>query len=644
MKIKFFFLIFLFIVSSIPCQVRLPKLISDGMVLQRDTKVNIWGWASPNEKVKIEFLSSTYNTSTNSVGEWSIVLDNLEAGGPYEMNISASNSITIDNIMIGDVWLCSGQSNMELTMERASPIYEEEIANSENPFIRQFEVPDRYNFNEPQEDLESGEWQQANPENLMTFSAVAYFFAKEIYDHYKIPIGLINASLGGSPAQAWISEDALKEFPDYYERAQKLKDSSLIKRIEGDDRKRINKWYSTLNQKDEGLNDPAGNWYNLSLNTSNWSTVEVPAFWSNTQIGPVIGSVWFRKNFNVPASLAAEPALLILGRIKDADSVFINDEFVGTTSYEWPPRRYKIPKDLLHEGENTIAVRVICSSGRGGFIPDKEYKIVFDQNSINLEGEWKYHLGAKMDSLAPETFIRWQPLGLYNGMIAPLLNYKIKGVIWYQGEAGENVSRPHEYSVLFPSLIKDWRSQWQEGEFPFIFVQLANFMDPKVEPSESDWALIRESQLKTLSVPNTGMAVTIDIGDWNDIHPLNKKDVGYRLFLNAQHLVYGDSSVVYSGPIYNSMQVDGNKVILSFTNTGSGLVAKGDELKYFSISGSDRRFVWANAKIENNKVVVWSDDISNPVAVRYAWADDPEGANLYNAEGLPASPFRTDDF
>jgi len=642
MKSKSVIYIFILLSSIAFSEVKLPKLISNGMVLQREAKVNIWGWASAGEEIKIEFLNSTYNTSANEKGDWNIVLENLEAGGPYTMNITASNAITIDNIMIGDVWLCSGQSNMELTMERASPIYEDVIANSENPFIRQFEVPDRYNFNEPQQDLESGEWKQANPENIMKFSAVAYFFAKEIYDHYKIPVGLINASLGGSPAEAWISEGALKQFPKYYNEAQKFKDSSLIVQIEKSDQERIGNWYSLLNHKDEGLNDPLGNWYGSSLNTSDWSSVKVPAFWSDTQIGPVIGSVWFRNKFDVPASLTGEPALLILGRIKDADSVFINDEFIGTTSYEWPPRRYRIPVGLLHVGENTIVVRVICSSGKGGFIPDKEYKIVFDQNSIDLEGEWKYHLGAEMDSLAQQTFIRWQPLGLYNGMIAPLLNYRIKGVVWYQGES--NAKDPSDYAELFSSMIIDWRNQWNEGDFPFLFVQLANFMDPKDEPSESDWALVREAQLKTLSVPNTGMATIIDIGDWNDIHPLNKKDVGYRLFLNAQYLAYGDTSVVHSGPILNSVQIDSNKIILSFKNVDSGLVSKDAELKYFSICGSDGKFVWANAKIENDKVVVWSDEISNPVAVRYAWADDPEGANLYNAEGLPASPFRTDNF
>ena len=246
-----------------------------------------------------------------------------------------------------------------------------------------------------------------------------------------------------------------------------------------------------------------------------------------------------------------------------------------------------------------------------------------------------------MEPLPGQTFIRWKPLGLYNAMIAPLLNYKIKGVIWYQGES--NTSEAKEYHRLFSSLIGNWRKKWNQGDFPFLYVQLANFMEAKENPGESEWAELREAQLKTLSVPNTAMAVIIDIGEWNDIHPLNKEDVGKRLALGAERLAYGDEEIVYSGPVYKSMKIDGNKIILTFTHTGSGLTAKGgDELKQFAIAGADRKFIWAKAKIEGDNVIVWNDNISSPVAVRYGWADNPEGANLYNKEGLPASPFRTD--
>ncbi len=371
--------------------------------------------------------------------------------------------------------------------------------------------------------------------------------------------------------------------------------------------------------------------------------MEVPGYWADTKLGPVNGVVWFIKKVNIPSVMVGKKAKIILGRIVDADSVFINGKFVGTTSYQYPRRRYDIPPDLLKEGENTIAVRVISNIGKGGFVPDKPYEIVAGDTSINLKGEWKFKLGAKMEPLESQTFIRWMPEGLYNAMLAPLLNYRIKGVVWYQGES--NVDRPIEYRKLFQALIRDWRAKWNEGNFPFLFVQLPNFMEAKSEPSESNWALLREAQLKALSLPNTGMAVTIDIGEWNDIHPVDKKDVGKRLALAAERIAYGDTNVIFSGPIYKSMKIQGKKVVLSFTNTGSGLTAKDDEkLGGFAIAGPDKHFIWAEAKIEDNKVIVWNDKIKNPIAVRYAWADDPDKADLYNKEGLPASPFRTDDF
>ena len=640
---KLIFIFFLFISITSFGQVRLPKLISDGMVLQRDAEIKIWGWASEGEMISVHFIKTTLTATADNKGNWSIVLPKLDAGGPYNMEIDASNSITIHDIMIGDVWLCSGQSNMELAMASVSWNYPGEIANSENKYIRQFIVPQRYNFNKPEKDLPNGIWKNANPENTPAFSAAAYFFGKELFEKYKVPVGLINSSLGGSPAESWISEDALKEFPKYYDEAQKFKDSSLIKNIENSDNKRIQTWYTLLKQKDEGFKDPQNVWYNTSLNTSDWSSMKIPGFWADTKLGLVNGSVWFRKTIEVPSSMAGKPAILILGRIVDGDSTYVNGVFVGTVGYQYPPRRYNIPAGLLHDGENIIVVRIISNEGKGGFVPDKQYAIVNDDTSISLEGEWKYRLGAQMNSLAGQTFIRWKPLGLYNAMIEPLLNYKIKGVIWYQGES--NAKRPEEYKSLFSAMINDWRNKWQEGNFPFLFVQLPNFMDAKSEPSESNWALTREAQLKTLSLQNTAMAVTIDIGEWNDIHPLDKKDVGNRLALAAEKVAYGDDTINYSGPIYKSIEIDGNKIILSFENANGGLIAKnGGELKGFSIAGADKNFVWAQAKIENNRIIVWSNEISNPVAVRYAWADNPDGANLINKGGLPASPFRTDEY
>ena len=622
-------------------QVKLPRLISDGMILQRNARVKIWGWAANHEQVSIAFRDTVYHTTANDKGEWFVIVNGLKAGGPYTMTVSASNSIAINNIMIGDVWLCSGQSNMELPVKRVSWVYESEVANAANPYIRHFAVPQRYDFHVARKDLESGSWQTADPKSVMDFSAVAYFFGVELYNKYRVPIGLINASLGGSPAEAWLSEDALNEFPVHYNEAQKFKDQSLINKIESQDKARIDAWYALLKQKDESYRNPLKPWFDPNGDTSGWARMNIPGYWASTTLGAVNGVVWFRKEIIVPASMVGHPALLNLGRIVDADSVFVNGAFVGTVSYQYPPRRYDVPPGVLHEGRNVIVVRVISNSGNGGFVLDKPYELVSNGTSIDLRGEWMYRLGAVMEPLGSQTFIRWKPLGLFNGMISPLLNYAIKGVAWYQGES--NAGRPAEYRTLLPALIRNWREKWNQADLPFLIVQLPNFMESRSEPTESNWALLREAQLQALSVPHTGLVVAIDIGEWNDIHPLNKQDVGKRLALAAEKVAYGDETVVYSGPIYQSMKIDGNKIVLTFTNTGSGLKGRGGELKCFAIAGADKRFVWANAKIENNGVVVWNEKIAEPMYVRYAWADNPAGANLYNNEGLPASPFRTDE-
>lgn len=639
-SIKLLFLLILLLPVSVLGQVKLPKLIADGMVLQRDAEVKLWGWAAADEKVSVRFLDKNFQTVANSAGEWELMLPALEAGGPHRMVIEASNTISINDILIGDVWICSGQSNMELPMRRVKPLYEEEIAGAENSFIRYFSVPKTYDFNTAHQDLENGHWQQVTPENVLDFSAVAYFFSRELYEKYQIPIGLINTALGGSPAEAWMSEEALKEFPEHFKEAQRFKDPELIREIEAADQARGKAWYQEATQKDKGYqNKPT--WHDPALKASDWASMELPGYWKDTELGDVNGVVWFRKDIEIPASAARQPAKLNMGRIVDADSVFVNGQFVGSTGYQYPPRWYTIPEGVLKEGKNTIVVRVINESGHGGFVLDKPYELKVAGQTIDLTGEWKYRLGAEMEPLTSQTFIRWKPLGLYNAMISPLLNYRIKGVIWYQGES--NVDEAAEYFRLFPAMIQDWRQQWNQGDFPFLFVQLANFMEAKEQPTESDWALLREAQRKTLALPNTGMAVAIDVGEWNDIHPLNKEYVGLRLALAAQKVAYGEE-LVFAGPEFESMEIKGNKVILSFKNYGSGLQAKGgDDLKHFAIAGADKKFVWANAQIKGNKVVVWSEKVAKPVAVRYAWADNPEGANLYNKEGLPASPFTTDE-
>lgn len=635
-KIKFLIVVLLLVYTNvILSQIKLPRLISDGIVLQRNEKVKIWGWASPKEKIKLEFKSKTYFTEADQEGNWNIILPAEKAGGPYQMTLKGSNEIVIKDILFGDVWICSGQSNMELPMERLKEKYGEVIKNAKNTNIRHFLVPDKYNFQQEQTDLDSGNWVSASPETVLNFSGVAYFFAKNIYEKYPVPIGLINSALGGSPIEAWLSDTALAAFPEAYNEVQKFKNNDHIKEIVTADKKRNDEWFQLLNVNDEGL----GNHWDLAgINDENWEQMPIPGFWSDQSIGNVNGAVWFRKEIEVPKSMVGKTAKLFMGCIVDQDFVYINDELVGTTGYQYPPRRYTVKPTVLKEGKNVISIRVINNSGKGGFVLDKPYYLAVEKDTIDLKGLWKYKLGAVMEPLKGETFIRWKPEGLFNAMIAPLTNLKIKGVLWYQGES--NAGNPKLYTKALPALIQDWRTKWGQGNFPFLFVQLPNFMETYSEPRESNWAALRQAQLEALNVSNTGMAVAIDLGEWNDIHPLNKEDVGKRLSLLARKIAYGENKLKALSPMPNTSIFEKGKAVISFKNVGGGLIIKeGTELKSFTISNDGKKFVWANAKIIGDKVEVWNEKISNPIMVRYAWDNNPAAANLFSKEGLPSTPF-----
>lgn len=628
----------LIVCTSLFGQLRLPKLISDGMVLQRDTSIKIWGWDENGQKVTVRFMNATYQTTTDNKGVWKIQMPEQKAGGPYEMQIWSGDTLIIRDIWIGDVWVCSGQSNMQVPLGWLVHVYQDEIDHSENLFIRQFSVPWNHNFTEREQDVSFGAWQSIRPETAVQFSAVAYFFAKKLYDAYQVPIGLLSASMGGSSAEAWISEESIRAFPTYYETAQRFKNPEHLKKINAQDNERVNTWNRMIREKDVGY--PNG-WWNPDLNDSDWETMALPGYWAKDDLEWVNGVVWFRKTIQVPKEMTRQPALLKLGRIVDADSVMINGQFVGATDSQYAQRMYPIPENLLQEGDNTLVIRVINQRRKGGFVPGKGYEIAIGNQKLDLTGSWKYKLGVATDPQDDRLFTGKVPTGLFNGMIAPLLNYPIKGAIWYQGES--NTSRAFEHYELFKLLIKDWRQNWKQDDFPFLFAQLPNFVEVNDETTQYDWAYFRESQLKALSIPNTGMAVTIDIGEYNDIHPVNKKDVGTRLALAAQKVAYGET-IVYSGPIYQVMTIEGNEIVLTFSNTGSGLIAKDSkELIGFEICGKDNIFLPAKAIIRKDKIMVRSDKISNPVAVRYAWDNNPEKANLYNKEGLPASPFRTSE-
>ncbi|KAA2240746.1 sialate O-acetylesterase [Chitinophaga agrisoli] len=623
-------------------QVRLPRLVRDSMILQRDTKIKLWGWAGSKEKLTIRFTGKTYHTTANANGEWTIQLAPLPAGGPYTMDLIASNHITLKDILIGDVWLCAGQSNMVLPMERVKEKYPAEIAAANNPAIRHFFISTLSNLQGPQPDLPTGYWRSAVQGDILQFSATAYFFAKNIYEKYHVPIGLINASVGGTPIEAWISEDGLRSLPAYSQRIQQLKDTGYVNPINRN-ADAIAAAVKAALPPDDGLTAPV-KWFDTAYIPKGWRPINTPGYWEEQGIKDLRGTVWYRREITVPAAMAGLPAKLFMGRIKDADFTYVNGVLVGNITYQYPPRRYTVPAGVLRPGKNLVVVRVTNQSKGGGFVPDKPYYLEAAGQRIDLKGEWLYKTGQVFlptDDDVPVIDAKYEPAALFNAMIAPLTGYTVKGFLWYQGEA--NTDQPENYKQLLPALINDWRKQWQLGILPFLYVQLPNYMARQYLPSESNWAILREGQLKALSTPNTAMAITIDLGEWNDIHPLNKADVGKRLSLAAQKLAYGDTTIAASGPIYQSDKIEGDNIIITFRYADGGLVAKdGEPLSQFAIAGADKQFVWAQAIISGNTVIVHSNQIKHPMYVRYAWADNPDGANLSNGHGLPASPFRTD--
>ncbi len=641
------FLFFSIIALSASAQVRLPQLISDGMVLQRDQKINVWGWASPGEKLKLNFKGKTYKATTGSDGKWMLQMPATKAGGPYIMTIDASNRIQLKDILIGDVWFCAGQSNMVTPMERVKERYPDEIANANYPQIRNFFVPTASDVTKEHEDLPPGKWMAATPVNIMNFGAVSYFMAKQLHLKYHVPIGIINSSVGGTPIQAWISKDGYRELPAYANRLKQFSDSAFVNKINRPVQPRPAA-SGPFVQQDKGLAEKV-RWFDNAYVPDGWHKFWLPGYWADQGVRGLNGVVWFRKEVEVPASMAGKAAKLFVGRIIDADETYVNGVKVGNITYQYPPRRYEVPAGLLKAGKNTIVVRVTNTFGKGGFVPDKRYELTDDSTAIDLRGDWLYKVGQVFkplgrsmgDSEGGFAFsAQNEPTGLYNTMVKPATDYGIKGFVWYQGES--NTGNAKEYNSLLRALISDWRIQWHNAGLPFVVIQLPNYGDTEYSPVESSWADLREGQAKILDIPRTALAVTIDLGEWNDIHPLNKRDVGDRVALAAEKLAYDETKLVSSGPLYESATVSGNKIVVSFTNVGSGLMAKGGKLARFAIAGADKQFVWADAQIEGDKVVVSSPEVAEPKYVRYAWADNPDGANLYNKEGLPASPFRTD--
>ncbi len=622
-------------------QLSTSVLFSDNMVLQRNREVPVWGWNTPGAEVEVTIRGKTVKTTTDADGQWKARLPALQAGGPYQMTISSGeDKIVIRNILYGDVWVCSGQSNMAWQVKNSNDA-KREIANAKDGQIRHFKVPLKGSI-QLEERLPGGQWEVTSPQTVGEFTAVGYFFAKQLRKSTDVPIGLINSSWGGSSIEAWMSAELHVE-SGTGDALARMEREFAAKRLA--DRKKLEAVIGNLPTKDEGIANGLAIWAGRSFDDNSWKNMALPKLWEDAGLPNLDGVVWFRKSVNLPDELAQENWELGLAKIDDSDRVWINGQEVGESKNAYNEiRRYPVDGTFLRPGENVITVRVEDTGGGGGIYGEPGQLYLKSPNfSAPLAGQWKYKVG---EYRAEEARVNQSPTMLYNQMIYPMLGYGITGVIWYQGESNAGGERAFTYREQFPAMINDWRKKWGQQDFPFLFVQLANWRAAKDQPTESSWAMLRESQSKTLEVsPNSGQAVIIDIGEADDIHPRNKQDVGYRLALAARKIAYGED-IVYSGPSYQSHTVEDNKIYLTFDHIGSGLRAKDKYgyLKGFAIAGSDQKFRWAKAAIEGDRIVVWSEEVPNPVAVRYAWADNPDDANLYNEEGLPASPFRTDDW
>ena len=524
--------------SMVDAKVKLPALISDGMVLQREQPIKVWGTADAGESVQVKFLKNAtptgvkggklkvaYTVTADANGRWTLTLPAMKPGGPYILQV---NDIELKDILVGDVWLCSGQSNMELPVSRVTDMFRDEIAAYENTNIRQLKVPNIFNFHAPQADLpDYVAWKPLTQENVMNFSALGYFFAKAMYEQNSIPVGLINSSWGGTPVEAWISEEGLKEFPKYINDKRQYEDDAYLKSIKQTEGLSFYRWNTSLYQGDAGLHE-ATPWYAANYNDKDWKTVDLfSTDWGTNGLNPINGSHWFRKEVEVPQDWNGKEATLRLGCIVDADSVYVNGTFVGTISYQYPPRIYTIPAGVLKAGKNTVTIRLISNNSYPHFVKEKPYKIICGNEEVSLQGEWKYRLGAPMPPAPGMMFFCYEPVCLYNAMIAPLQNYGIRGVLWYQGES--NVDRRNEYAALLTALIADWRNTFGNPELPFYIVELADFLSRDDVSGRQAWAEMRKEQAKVAETNrNTRLIRNSDLGEWNDIHPLDKKTLGQR--------------------------------------------------------------------------------------------------------------------
>ncbi len=619
------------VLTGKPVPPRVNSYFADHMVLQRGMKIPVWGPGLDGESITVEFAGQNASSVAKD-GKWTVILEPLKAcAEPQTMTISSDGggARSIHDVLVGDVWVASGQSNMERQLgprggQKDIVGWEEAAASADYPLIRQYQIP-RNTSPMPLDDGH-GSWLICTPETAADFCGVGYFFIRDVYEAQQIPMALIHTTWGGTPAEAWTSLEQVKAVPSYAGLAETVEKLTADPSILADMRQA---WFE---EHDAGS---AGQWWAEETTAGGWSEVEMPAFFEAMGLQNFDGVVWFRKEFEVSDHAAGKPATLVLGQIDDNDRTWVNGEVVGETDGWTRKRNYSIPAGLLKPGRNVIAVRVLDTGSQGGWAsgPDEMHLFFGEETeTVSLSGVWQEQVGAQLTRGA-EFYVRGRlnqnsPSMLFNAMIHPLLPQPIKGVIWYQGES--NNDRADDYEGLFAAMIEDWRARWNCGEFPFLYVQIAPYKGMTPE--------LRESQRKVLArEPNTAMVVTTDVGDAEDIHPADKGPVGERLALAARALAYGED-IVYSGPLYDCMAVEGPYAVIGFTHVGSGLMVSNGDLKGFEVAGADGMFVPATAEIDGDTVVVSSEQVKAPTAVRYGWSNVPD-VNLFNKEGLPASPF-----
>ena len=626
------FYLYLLLLLCFPSQaLTVHQLISDGVVLQRNQPIPVKGTTN-SQYVSLWLNDKKIETISTSDNQWIVTLPPQPAGGPFTLTIKADEERVINDVYFGDVYLASGQSNMELTMARIEEAYPDDVNDANFPLVREFTVADTYRFDAENSDYAEGQWLQATPENIRQLSAVAYYFARHLHLSENVPIGIINAALGGSPIEAWMAKSSLKPYPQDIAAGEYYANPDNIKTTKESERKAQDDWYKNVNANDKGLQGTS--WFSPELNDGNWENIDMPGNLPGFNSG-FAGVWWLRKHVHLN-DIPDEPVILRLGRIVDADEAYVNGVKVGNTTYQYPPRRYTVPKSALKKGDNIIAIRVISNGGNSGFITDKPYFLGTDEeHSVSLEGTWQYKVSHQTSNTPSTTFIRWKPMGLFNAMIAPAAGFPLSGVLWYQGES--NASRPADYSDKLTAMMELWRSRWQQPSLPFFIVQLTNFMQRQSEPVESSWAELREQQAKASNTPNTALIVTIDIGEWNDIHPVNKREVGRRLALAAKNMVY-QRDVSYQGPKVLSVEHKDNRIVLTFDSELDKARIEGDLDHNFAAAGMDDAFFWVKATVNGNQVYLQHPSINKTVKLRYAWGDNP-AASLYNREGLPVAPF-----